>query len=82
MKIYNINNTTDFFEKLAACRGEVELVDEKNGDNTLLQKQSIRETLVPLSCVQGTISEIQLIFHDHQDFDSIFQWVFNKCGIQ
>ena len=82
MKLYNINNTTNFFEKLAACQGEIELVDEKSGNKTFLPKESIQETLLPLSLVQGTISEIQLIFHNHQDFDSIFHWVFNKCSVQ
>ena len=30
MKVYNITNTREFFNKLSACKGSVELVD-KNG---------------------------------------------------
>lgn len=81
MKIYNIDNTCNFFEKLAACQGEVEFVDERNGSRTPLTKQGIRENLLPLSLINGKIKEIELIFHNHQDFDSIFRWVMNKGSI-
>lgn len=81
MKLYNITNTRSFFEKLAACRGEIEFVDKKNKRRMPLQKQSIRETLLPLSPAYDKISEIELIFHDHQDFTDIFRWTINGCGI-
>ncbi len=81
MKIYNINNTCSFFEKLAACRGEVEFVDGRNGSRTPLTNQGIQENLLPLSLINGKINEIELIFHNHQDFDSIFRWVMNRGSI-
>lgn len=81
MKIYNINNTCNFFEKLVACQGEVEFVDRKNGSKTPLTKQGIQQNLLPLSLINGRISEIELIFHNHQDFDNIFRWVMNKGSI-
>ncbi len=81
MKIYNINNTCNFFKKLASCQGEVEFVDGRNGSRTPLTKQGIQENLLPLSLINGEISEIELIFHNHQDFDSIFRWVMNKGSI-
>lgn len=81
MKLYNIDNTGKFFEKLASCRGEVEFVDEKSGCRTSLPKQGLQEILSPLSLVCGPIDQIELIFHDHQDFDSIFRWIINKGGI-
>lgn len=77
MKIYDISDTRKFFEKLNNCRGEIELVDGQSGLRQLLQTP-VRQTLYPFSTVQGTISQIELIFHDHQDFDSIFRWVLNK----
>lgn len=82
MKIYNISNTNSFFEKLASCQGEVEFVEAQSGCRTLLQRQSIQETLLPLSLIHGKINEIELIFHNHQDLENIFRWVLNKCGIE
>ena len=81
MKIYNINNTCNFFKKLAACQGEVEFVDEKSGSRTPLTQQGIQENLHPISLINGRISEIELIFHNRQDFDSIFRWVMNRGSL-
>lgn len=81
MKLYNIDNTGKFFEKLAACQGEVEFVDEKSGCRISLPKQGIQEILPPLSLIHGGIKQIELLFHDHRDFDNIFRWVINKGGI-
>lgn len=81
MKLYNIDNTGKFFEKLAACQGEVEFVDQNNGCRTFLPKQGIQEILSPLSLVHGRINQIELLFHDHRDFDNIFRWAINKGGI-
>lgn len=77
MKIYDISDTRKFFEKLNDCRGEIELVDALSGERERLEAP-VRQRLYPFSTVQGTISQIELIFHDHQDFDSIFRWILNK----
>lgn len=77
MKIYDISDTRKFFEKLDACQGEIEFVDEQSGLRERLDVSAGRK-FYPFSTVRGTISEIELIFHDHQDFDRIFRWVLNK----
>lgn len=77
MKIYDITDTRKFFEKLNACQGEIELVDAQSGSREHLEAP-VSQKLYPFSTVQGTISQIELIFHDHQDFDSIFRWILNK----
>lgn len=82
MKLYNIDNTRCFFEKLASCRGEIEFVDRESGNRTPLQKQGIQESILPISMVRGKINEIELIFHDHQDSENLFLWALNKCGME
>lgn len=81
MKLYNISNTDTFFKKLAACRGEVEFVDEKNGNRTFLPRQGIRESLLPISLIHGEIREIELIFHDQQDSETMFRFALNRGRI-
>lgn len=79
MKIYGITDTRRFYEKLNDCRGEVELVDEESGARQLL-RAPVSQTLLPLSFMQGTISRIELIFHDDRDFNTIFRWLHEeKC---
>lgn len=77
MKIYDITDTRKFYEKLTACKGKVEIIDEKSGARELVKAPADR-TLFPFSFMQGTISQIELIFHDDRDFNTIFRWLQEK----
>ena len=77
MKIYNINDTHEFFERLSACEGRVELIDEKGARFELLHgKRS--SGIVPLFSLYGNIRQIELKFEKAEDCSKIFSYLINK----
>lgn len=81
MKLYNITDTREFYNRLAACRGTVELMNEEGTERKLLHEGGSRDVLLPLCQVYGKISRIELVFHNDQDRHDILCWLLNKRSI-
>ncbi len=79
MKFYNINNTKELFDKIAACQGLVRLVSE-TGEQLEIQPGKLDKSLLPMLYVQGTIKQIELLFENARDCDRIFNYLVNKRG--
>ena len=77
MKVYNITNTREFFNKLSACKGSVELVDENGLHLELTHGREVLEIL-PFSYMYGTIDQMELVFRDPQDCAMIVTYLMNK----
>ncbi|MBO5093879.1 MAG: hypothetical protein J6C33_05935 [Lachnospiraceae bacterium] len=77
MKIYNIHNTHEFFERLSACEGKVELIDEKGTRFELLHGKHSSD-IIPLFAVYGNIRQIELTFEKAEDCSKIFSYLINK----
>ncbi len=76
MKIYNIENTKPLFEKLTACKGDIELVGE-NGQHITLSHDHNKEQLALMAetFVNGSIKELELSFSDGTDAVGLFQFL-------
>lgn len=80
MKVYNISDSREFFEKLTACRGTVELVDEK-GARLPIPKAPLSSDPGLMTCFRGTIREMELRFQDPEDMDKILHYLMNKRNL-
>ena len=76
MKIYNINNSKALFERLASCKGAVDLVKE-NGEQIRLQDI----TSLPLANIQGSIKQMELKFQEAEDCQIIFNYLLNSRNL-
>lgn len=72
MKVYNINNGKAFFEELAACKGAVEMVGEDGRHLPIT---------TAMTCFQGMIRELELVFADQEDCSRILSYLMNKRGL-
>lgn len=79
MKIYNINDSREFFKKLASCQGKVKLVND-SGEQIELTPGLADANFLPLACIHGTIREMEIIFQDAEDCRKIFSYLLNKRG--
>ena len=79
MKIYNIDNTKELFDRLAACQGTVRLVGE-TGEPVEIQPGKFDKSLLPMLYVQGTIKQMELLFEKTRDCERIFNYLVNKRG--
>lgn len=79
MKVYNIDNGKAFFEELAACKGAVEMVSEE-GRHLPLTTGTNGE-MIPMTCFQGAIRELELVFQNEEDCSRIFSYLMNKRGL-
>ncbi len=77
MKVYNIRDSREFFEKLTSCSGTVELVNEQ-GTRFPLPKSSLPSDPWLMTCFQGTIKEMELRFQDAEDLNRILNYLMNK----
>lgn len=75
MKIYNIENTKNFFETLSACEGNVELVGNKGEHITLNSENGENLNLLSETYVDGMIKEIELAFSNKNDAVKMFQYL-------
>ena len=77
MKIYNITDTHEFFERLSACEGRVELIDEK-GTRFELPHGKRSSGIVPFLSLYGSIRQLELKFEKAEDCSKIFSYLINK----
>ena len=77
MKIYNITNTKELFDKLAACQGTVRLVGE-TGEQVEIQPGKFDKSLLPMLYVEGTIKQMEILFENVRDCERIFNYLVNK----
>lgn len=77
MKVYNIQNSRDFFEQLTACRGTVELVNKDGRHLTLIDGPLAPDELL-MTYFQGAIKEMELIFQEQEDCSRILNYLMNK----
>lgn len=77
MKVYNIQNGKEFFEKIAACEGAVELVNEK-GERLQLTQGLPNPSALPLMYFDGAIREMELFFQNQDDCTRILYYLMNK----
>lgn len=77
MKIYNIHNTHEFFDRLSTCEGKVELVDEAGKRIELLHGRQSSD-IVPLFSLYGNIRRLELKFERAEDCNKIFSYLINK----
>ncbi|MBO4845203.1 MAG: hypothetical protein J5525_02740 [Lachnospiraceae bacterium] len=75
MKIYNIENTKEFFETLSECEGNVELVNDNGEHITLSNKNGENLNLLSETYVDGSIKEIELSFSDKTDAVRMFTYL-------
>jgi len=76
MKIYNIRDSREFFEKLSTCKGKVKLVNE-NGTQMELTPGTADLNAFPLVYFRGTIREMEVIFQDAEDWRNIVSYLMN-----
>ena len=67
MKIYNIKDAKRFFEKLAKCDGDVEVVNEKGMHISLFDNDRKNLETVAASYAKGKIDELELCFVKPKD---------------
>ena len=67
MKIYNIKDTKRFFDRLAKCSGEVELVNDKGMHISLIDSDHKNLDTVAATYADGKIDEIELCFMKPRD---------------
>ena len=72
MKVYNIRDSREFFEKLAACEGIVEVVQEDGARLPLM---------TPMTCFEGAIREMELFFQNQEDCTRILRYLMNKRNL-
>lgn len=77
MKVYNIHNGKEFFEKIAACKGTVELVNEK-GERMPLTQGLPDAPALPMIYFDGAIRELELFFQNQEDCSRILHYLMNK----
>ncbi|MDE6960374.1 MAG: polya polymerase [Lachnospiraceae bacterium] len=77
MKVYNIKDSRDFFEKLSACKGMVEIVTEDKRRIPLITEGAAKE-LSLMTSFEGTIKEMELFFQNQEDCNRIIQYLINK----
>ncbi len=77
MKVYNIHNGKEFFKKIAACEGMVELVNEK-GERLQLTKGMPDPSTLPMMYFDGAIREMELFFQNQKDCTRILHYLMNK----
>lgn len=77
MKVYNIQNGKEFFEKIAASEGAVELVNEK-GERLQLTRGLPDSSVLPMMYFNGAIHEMELFFQNQADCTRILHYLMNK----
>ncbi len=77
MKIYNIENTGNFFKTLSECEGNVEIVN-KNGKHIALKDENLN---VLKSVYTDTIKELEINFSDGQDAVKMFQFLTGMSNV-
>ncbi len=77
MTIYNVKNSKSLFEKLAACEGAVEMVNE-NGQHILLTEGRETPDMSPLTYFQGKIQRLELVFQKPDDCRTIMNYLITK----
>lgn len=77
MKVYNIQDSREFFEKLTACKGTVELVNNDGKHLTLMDGTQTPNALL-MTYFQGAIKEMELRFQDQEDCSRILRYLMNK----
>ena len=80
MKIYNIRNSRSFFEKLAECRGKVEIIGQ-NGEIVDFSEKGEKFAGSALSCYSGFIPSIEVRFQYPEDLNNILGFVMNHRNI-
>lgn len=80
MKIRNIRNVKEFAEKLTACEGPVELVNENGMHVHFLHGKEVAQQIL-LFHMAGGIKEIDLLFHKNEDFRLILSYLMNHKKI-
>ena len=75
MKIYNIENTKEFFETLNECEGNVELVNNQGEHIELNSKKGSNLNILSETYVDGIIKEMELCFANKNDAVKIFQFL-------
>ena len=79
MKLYNIRNTREFVERLSACTGSVDLVDD-NGRRLQLNDKTGKTQCYLFPQIYGEIKLIELIFGDAEDCHRMLSWLLNKSS--
>ncbi len=77
MVIYNIRNTKEFFTKLSACRGQVDII-WKDGAVTELLPGALSPDELKWNYSDGTISRIELNFHEPEDLTELLMYLVNR----
>lgn len=67
MKIYNIQDTREFFNRLTKCKGDVEVVNKQGMHLSLVDNDRKQLETVAASYADGKISEIELYFLKPED---------------
>ncbi len=67
MKIYNIQDTKAFFNRLTKCKGAVEVVNKQGKHLSLIDSDHKQLDTVAASYADGKINEIELLFLRPED---------------
>lgn len=67
MKIYNIQDTKGFFNRLTKCKGDVEVVNKQGMHLPLVDNDRKQFETIAASYANGKINEIELFFLKPED---------------
>ena len=67
MKVYNIQDTNAFFNRLARCEGDVEVVNKQGMHLPLIDNNHKQLDTIAASYADGKINEIELFFLKPED---------------
>lgn len=67
MKIFNIQNTRRFFERLSECEGDIEIVNEEGMHLSLFDGDRKNLNILATTYVDGNINAIELYFQKSKD---------------
>ncbi len=75
MKIYNIQDTKVFFNRLTKCKGDVEIVNKQGMHLSLVDNNHKQLDTVAASYADGKINEIELFFLKPEDSVMMLQYL-------
>ncbi len=77
MVVYNIRNTKEFFAKLSACRGQVDII-WKSGAVTKLLPGKLSVEDIKWNYSDTIIDRIELKFHEPEDLSDVLMYIVNR----
>lgn len=78
MHLLNIRDVDAFFKVIEQCKGTVELITDE-GDRLNLKSKLSQYLIVADAFSHGKIDNIQIVAHEKEDSDRIYEYLINEA---